>query len=140
MRFRPLLLVLVLLLAAATAYGQPTSGYVINPTRVQFTPSADHDLVLPDGTAMVTRYEVRVMAAGAAQPVSVLDIGKPPVAAGEVLQDMTSLIAALPFDPRIQYTVIVAAIGPTGEGPSDPSGPFGHVGRPASPADVRTSR
>lgn len=139
MRFRPLLL-LALLLAAATAYGQPTSGYVINPTKVQFTPSPDHDLVLPDGTEMVTRYEVRVMAQGATAPVAVLDIGKPPIATGDILRDIPGLIGGLPFDPRIQYNIVVAAIGPTGEGASDPSNPFGHVGKPGVVTNVRTSR
>lgn len=139
MRFR-VLLVLAMLLAAVAASAQPSNTYIINPTKVQFTPSPDHDLVLPDGTEMVTRYEVRVMAAGALEPVSVLDIGKPPIATGDILRDVSGLIGALPFDPRIQYTVIVAAIGPTGEGPSEPSNPFGHVGRPGAAANVRTSR
>jgi regulation of enolase protein 1 (concanavalin A-like superfamily) len=85
------------------------------PTRVSFTPSADHDIgvdyyVLDVATAILPGI-----------PVITLNLGKPPVVAGDVSVEVGPLIASLP--PGL-FVVTVSAVGPSGVGRSDPSPPF----------------
>lgn len=135
---RPTCCLVLVLLACATIASAQT--YVVNPSRVQFQASADHAVTLPDGSPMVSRYELRIYAQGAPDPVTTTDLGKPQHVGGEVTTDITSVIGSLPLSATVQYVARVAAIGQTGTGLSDPSGPFGHVGVPVSPAGVRVSR
>lgn len=125
------LVVLGLLLSAGIASAQT----VLNPTKVEFAPSADHDIVI-GGTAIVERYEVRHFIVGASSPVQVENLGKPAPANGII----TASITALPFSTSLQYVARVVAIGPTGEGVSDPSNDYFFVGRPGNPASVTLSK
>jgi len=93
--------VLFVLGLASAASGQ---GTALNPTKAQFTASADH-------AAGVTRYELRHYAAGVATPIRIDDLGKPtPDAAGTI----TATFPALPKNPDRIYLARVAAIGPAG--------------------------
>ena len=139
MRSRLLLLSVLLSAAASTAWAQP-STYVVNPSRVQFTASADHAVMLPDGTPMVSRYELRIYAQNATEPVTTTDLGKPAPVAGDITTDITSVLGSLPLSATVQYVARVVAVGQTGVGVSDPSNPFGRVGSPAIPQNVRASR
>jgi len=139
MRSRLLLLSVLLSAASSTAFAQPAT-YVVNPSRVQFTASADHAVMLPDGTPMVSRYELRVYAQGATEPVTTTDLGKPATVAGDITTDITSVLGSLPLSATVQYVARVVAVGQTGVGVSDPSNPFGHVGSPATPQNARVSR
>lgn len=105
---------------------------VLNPTRVEFTPSADHAIVI-DGVALVESYEFRFYLAGASSPIQVVNIGKPTPSAQNVC---SAAIPARPFSPTTQYVGRVAALGPTGVGESTNSNPFYFVGLPGSPANV----
>lgn len=104
---------------------------VLNPTKVQFTPSADHDAVI-DGVAIVAGYELRHFIVGASSPVQIESLGKPAPVSGTI----TAPITAMPFSTSLQYVARVAAVGPTGEGISESSNPYFFVGKPGSPASV----
>ena len=126
---RTALFTAVWLLAFAVAAAAQT---VINPTRVEFAPSADHGVTLPDGTVMVERYELRHFIVGATSPVQVESLGKPAPANGVCSAPITSL----PFSTSLQYVARVAAIGGTGEGVSEASNGYFFVGKPGGPASV----
>jgi len=111
--------------------------YVANPSKVEFIPSADHSVTLPDGSPMVTYYEFRIYIEGAAAPMQVTNLGKPaPGTDGVVRAEILTVIGSLPLSPTTQYRATVAAIGPTGVGESTPSNPFGHVSGPKTPGSV----
>lgn len=111
------------LFVASTASAQT----VLNPTRVQFTPSPDHSVMI-DTVPLVTRYELRHFLSGATTPFSVEDLGKP-TPNGLGIIDVP--IKALPVNSTSRYNAKVAAIGPTGEGVSLESNPYFFVGAPA---------
>lgn len=124
-------IVLVLLALAA-----PAAAQTINPTKVEFTVSADHN-VLVLGQAAVTRYDLRVYAEGAAQPMTTSDLGKPAaVDNATVTIDRAAVFAAVPLGA---YTGRVAAMGPGGEGVSD-AVPFGRLLAPSAPRSVGLAR
>ena len=112
------------------------TGVVINPTTVEFDPSADHARMGLDGQPLVARYELRIFAQGAAQPITVYDLGKPePGGNGKItIVNRNYFLTALLMN--VPYTGRVSAIGPTGEGVSDPSNPFGNQGPPAAAGSV----
>jgi hypothetical protein len=122
-------------LLLATTVGAQT---VINPRRLEFTASADHSVVLSDGAAKVTRYEVRWYAEGASAPMQTTDLGKPLPQGGLISLDLAAVFAGIPIGTG--YTAKVVAMGPTGEGVSAPSNPFDVVGPPATPANVVIKR
>lgn len=126
--------VLMLLVTASEALSQ-----VINPRTVEFTASADHAVVLADGSPKVTGYEVRYYLSGAQSPVQSINIGKPTPGAQQKISVALDL-TGVPFDPVQQYVVRVAALGPTGEGVSDPSNSFVRVDACAPPSGVSVSR
>jgi len=134
------LILTVLFWAACVA--SASAQLVVNPTHVEFTVSADHAVTLPDGSAAVTRYEIRFYATGATQPQQASDLGKPtPDATGKASVDIASVIIAFPVSPSTQYTAKVAAIGIAGEGVSAAaSNPFARVAPPAAPANVTLVR
>lgn len=123
--------------ASASAEAQTL---VINPTRVSFTVSADHNRTLTlagDSIALVTRYELEVYLPGATQPMTTSDLGKPSAADGaDVSLDRAAVFVALPVGA---YEGAVAAIGPGGIGRSARTPPFGRLTAPAPPpaASVR---
>ena len=78
-------------------------------TTAVFIPSSDHD------TPVLTSYRLEIFAAGddpaTAPPVSVRDLGKPAVVAGECRAGIAETIAALPPG---SYVAAVSAVGPGG--------------------------
>lgn len=117
-----------------------TAQVVINPTTVQFAASADHASLLPDGSPMVTKYEIRHFLSGATSPVQTGDLGKPSPVSGIVTASIVGTLSSLPFSPTQQYVAKVAAIGPTGEGLSAASNPFVVVGKPGAPGTPTVAR
>jgi hypothetical protein len=91
--------------------------------RVEFTPSADHNLVT-DSIAHVTSYELRIFNAGTSELVRSVDLGKPsPQSDGFIRMDYLSRLST-PLAAGRQYEARVAAIGPGGTAVSDPSNQF----------------
>jgi len=136
---RRLLLVVSVLGVLMPVVGQAQTP-VVNPLTVTFTASADHAATLPDGTAMVTRYEIRHFLTGATSPVQVGNLAKPAPVSGVITASITGSLASLPFSPTQVYTAKIAAIGPTGEGVSAASNPFIIVSSPAAPGTPTVSR
>lgn len=120
----------VLILLAAGAARAQTIPAAVNPTTVQFPPSADQTVLGLDGVALVTKYELRMfLEADQATPISVTDLGKPtPGTDGTITVTNPVWFAGLTKNTR--YVARVAAIGPTGEGVSAASNPFGMQGPP----------
>ena len=50
---------------------------IVDASRVEFTPSAEHNAVDPDGTPVVSTYSLRLFVAGGVTPVETVDLGKP---------------------------------------------------------------
>jgi hypothetical protein len=121
----------------ATAQLPPDT--VVNPSSIEFDPSADHD-VMEFGAPKVDRYELRNYLMGAAQPIQApISLGKPaPGTDGKIRirkADMPVLFSVPAMG--VLYESRVAAIGPGGEGVSTPSNPFGirsQVIAPGKPA------
>ncbi len=128
-----IVLILGALLLASPAQAQTPP--VVNPTTIEFDPSANHnDVVLGTTTPMVTKYVLRLYLEGASQPISGdTDLGKPtPGQNGKItLTNRQWFIAAA---MNLRHVAKVAAVGPNGEGVSDASNPFGNVGPPAAPS------
>lgn len=119
-------MLLVLLVSPSSAQ----TTVVINPTTVFFTPSTDHATVLSDGTAIVTRYELRLFLKGAASPVQVFSLGKPTPTADLITVTNPAWFTALALNA--EAFAKVAAVGPGGEGVSSASGPFVTLGPPGA--------
>ena len=115
--------VLSLFLAAGSAQAQ-----TINPTTVQFTASIAHDATAPDGTPLLTSYELDFFLVGAQQPFQTLSLGKPtPDASSTITVNFANLLGgALPL-PGIVYDATVVAIGPGGLSPSTLSNTFEYL-------------
>ena len=112
---------LVIFLAALD---REASAQTIDPTRAEFTASPDHDTILSDGTAAVTRYDLEFYSVGAGSPFQLASLGKPaPGAGGNISVQLTSVLTSLP-SPGIVYEARVAAVGPGGVGRSTPSNTF----------------
>lgn len=117
-------------LALTVAASAEVGAQVINPTRVEFTVSADHNATVL-GQPAVTRYDLRVYLPGAAQPMTTADLGKPVAADGATVSiERQAVFVALPLG---EYVARVAAVGPGGEGVSDPTVPFGRITAPSAP-------
>lgn len=121
----------VFVLVAVAASAQT----VINPTRVEFTPSADHSVVF-EGQPIVTGYQLQFFASGATDPTTTVDLGKPAPVDGKISLPVD--FAAVPIGQV--YTAKVAAYGPGGAAASEPSNPFGRLGPPAAPTAVTLAR
>lgn len=107
---------------------------VTNPTVVEFTPSADHAVVMADGRPMVTEYKFELWAAGATAPMQSSSLGKPTPQSDGKIRHAPAVLLALPVNQT--FTATVAAVGPTGEARSAPSNPFERRAAPAAPSDV----
>lgn len=133
-----LLLGMCLLFASVVRAQTPTPIGAANG--IAFTASADHSVLLADGTTdKLSSYEVRFAAvapSSSCTPVSNVSIGKPALVAGEVSIKPFAPLGALPAN--CAYTYRIAAIGPGGEGVSAASLPFVRVvpTAPAAPAGV----
>jgi len=126
------LIVLVALLTATIGAAE-VGAQVINPTRVEFMVSADHNVTVL-GQAAVTRYDLRVFLPGATAPVTTADLAKPTAVDGATVSvDRQAVFVALPLG---EYVARVAAIGPGGEGVSDATAPFGRLSGPRAPSTV----
>jgi hypothetical protein len=138
MRVRPLFPLLVALLGGLS-WPASAQTVVINPTRVIFVASADHNRTLTVGgqtVPVLTNYELRIFLEGATGPVTTVNLGKPtPDASGEIQAQPSELIGL----PLGAYVARVAAIGPGGASESDPTAPFARVSAPAAPTAVRVS-
>lgn len=106
---------------ATVAAGQS----VVNPTVVQFTPSADNAAVTSDGKPVVVRYEVWFydLAKSVTTPVRMVDMGKPTVGSDGTIQVVFAELTPWPL-PNGIYQARVVAIGQTSQGQSDWSNPF----------------
>jgi hypothetical protein len=123
------LILAVFLLSVVSAQAQTT---VINPTKVEFTPSADHN-VLIDGQAVVAKYEIRYFVQGSSTSIAVVNLGKPTPVSNLISTALD--ITVVPLSSTVKYVTSVAAMGPTGEGVSSLSNPFMRVGPPAIPGN-----
>jgi len=89
---------------------------------VSFVPSADHGANNADGTPVVSNYEWRYVPGAGCQPVPAVDIGKPAPVAGSILVKPLAGMGTL--TANCNYTGVIVAVGPGGEGVSTPSDPF----------------
>jgi len=97
---------------------------VVNPTRAEFTPSADHSATLPDGSPTVDHYELEFYLIGAATPFQVATLGKPaPEPDGVIRVNFASVLTSYPA-PGIVYDAAVTAVGSSGVGRSTLSNTF----------------
>lgn len=109
-----------LVLAPVVVHGQAP---VQNPTKAEFTPSADH--------ATIDYYQIGYFLAGAAEPVTVTDLGKPAPDASNVCRvDLNT--QPLTFGGYIAK--VRARAGGVWSDWSDPSNPFERIpGPPGGP-------
>jgi Putative binding domain, N-terminal/Viral BACON domain len=115
---------LAIVVTWAVAVGRDATAQTVNPTTVEFAPSADHNVTLPNGTAAVTRYDLGFYNAGAASPFQVESLGKPtPAGDGLIRVLLSSVLTSFP-SPGIVYESRVTAVGPGGIGRSAPSNTF----------------
>jgi hypothetical protein len=129
-----LLSILLVLLSTSVANAQ---SVILNPTKVQFTASADHSITV-GGVPLVERYELRHYVIGSSTPVSVVNIGKP---TPDATNTIVFTFAALPFSNTTQYFARVVAIGSTGEGVSaNSSETYFFAGAPVPPATVSVKK
>jgi BACON domain-containing protein/all-beta uncharacterized protein len=118
------LLAAAFLFTASPAVAQTT----MDPTRAEFSPSADHDATAPDGSAVVTSYRLDLFLSGAAQPFQSTSLGKPvPDGDGIIRVDLTSILVGWPVAGTV-YAADVAAVGPGGSAASAMSNPFSFSG------------
>ncbi|RPJ84265.1 MAG: hypothetical protein EHM13_05175, partial [Acidobacteria bacterium] len=112
-------LVLLLLVLPKPVWAQTT-----NPTKVEFTASADHSALLGDGRPVVEKYVLNVYQVGAQAPFHTIDLGKPtPDGANTIVSDFSATLPGWPL-PGGTYESRVAALGPTGQSLSDVSNTF----------------
>jgi chitinase len=104
--------------STATAAVNITVGTAtVTPTKVAFTPSADH-------SSSVTSYSVAIRRAGTSAtttPVATKSLGKPTPSNNEILVDISDIVNPLASGT---YYAIVTAIGSGGSSASAPSPNF----------------
>ncbi len=110
-----------------------SSAQTVSPQTVEFDPSADHNATV-GGVAVVEGYELRFYTVGGAQPVHVIELGKPtPEADGKIRFNFASSLGAWPVD-GVVYEARVAAVGPGGSTVSAISNQFVFPGTTPPPA------
>ncbi len=112
-------------LAIFTLSSSIVHAQTLNPTRAEFSPSADHNNTMPDGTAIVSSYRLDLFLQGATAPFQSNPLGKPspdPVS-GLINVDLTSMFAGWPVLGTV-YVADVAAVGPGGSATSALSNTF----------------
>lgn len=113
-------LLIIGLTGSATASGQS----IVDARRVEFTPSADHSVVDPDGAALVTRYSLDVFVQGGTTAIASADLGKPaPDPDGMIRVDFVALLDTA-LTPGVIYETVVAAVGPGGAADAPRSNTF----------------
>ena len=109
-----------LVLSPVLVHGQQP---VPNPTGAEFTPSPDH--------AAIDSYQIGYFLAGAAEPTTLVDLGKPVPDAGNLCQ---APINVMPLTFGDYTAKIRARVGTVWSEWSDPSNPFARIpGRPGGP-------
>lgn len=119
---RRLLLTVLFLSLPALLSAQVT----MNPTKVEFAPSADHNASFA-GTPLVTKYELVIAKQSDLSVVSTTDLGKPTPVAGIISAPLPSL------PNNVVLVATVRTVGPGGATPTPASNFFGVVGPPAAP-------
>jgi len=108
--------------------GDAFAQSVANPNTAVFTPSADHNTVLPSGQAAVTSYQLELYLIGATTPFQVASLGKPTPSAtdGQIYVTLATVLNPMP-QVGVSYFADVAAIGPNGTSRSTASNQFSWV-------------
>ncbi len=103
-----------------------------NQTGVAFTPSLDHNAVVPINgvpTPVLTSYELRIYSVGQTETFIRTNLGKPSpnLPNGDIQISNPSFFTPLGSG---EWFARVAALGPAGEGVSDPSANFSRLAAP----------
>lgn len=144
------LLAAMLLLAAIPARGQspctdpPPTGVLLNPSKIYVT-LEDQNAVLPDGSPVVTEYQLGYFVNTAMTPVQIATIPKanliPVPGTTNCYTGTPAGLASVPVGPTT-YTAAMKArrVPATGDpeesGWSFPSNPFGRTAAPPAPSRV----
>ncbi len=123
-RFRRL--VGVALACSALNGALPLSAQTVtNPRILNFAPSSDHNAILSDGSAKVSRYDLRFYYQGATQPFQTNSLGKAaPGADGLIHLNLARTVTAWPLNVGTTFEASVSAVGPGGTAESARSNPF----------------
>ena len=125
----------VVLLAIVLAAAAPVNAQsIVDAGRVEFTPSADHNVIDSEsGAARVQSYSLDIFVAGGASPVRTVSLGKPaPESDGMIRLSFLPLLST-PLTPGVIYEAQVSAVGPGGSASSPRSNTFA-FSSPCSPA------
>src|SRR5262245_43481323 len=108
--WRAVLLAALFLSAASSVFAQP----LIDPQRVEFDPSSDHNAVSGSGTPVLSSYRLDIYVAGQSTIFESANLGKPtPEADGKIRVFFLPLLP-IPLVPGTVYESRVTAIGPGG--------------------------
>ena len=114
------LLLNLLFLFPRPALAQP----VLDPNFLEFTASADHNGLDPNGAPLVQRYDFLLYALGSPTPTLAIGLGKPtPDANRPIRIALGTILNPLPKG-GLTYEARIAAVGPGGSSPSSPSNGF----------------
>ena len=125
----------VVLLAIVLAASVPVNAQsIVDAGRLEFTPSADHDVIDSEtGAALVQSYSLDIFVAGGASPVGTVSLGKPaPESDGLIRLSFLPLLST-PLTPGVIYEAQVSAVGPGGSASSPRSNTFA-FSLPCAPA------
>jgi Putative binding domain, N-terminal/Viral BACON domain len=104
---RVALAALVVLISAAATSAQT----VVDPTVVEFIPSADHDALTADGEAVVQSYSLSIFQADTRTLLQTVNLGKPtPDTDGKIRTPFPTFLKPAPL-PGVVYEARVAAVG-----------------------------
>lgn len=118
--------ILPILVAALVSVvpGSAAAQAILDGRTAEFTPSPQHSDVTAGGTPIVTSYAFQIFAAGSAQLLQSVDLGKPaPQPDGFIRVDFVARLAT-PLTPGVQYQARVASVGPGGVTASELSNIF----------------
>lgn len=89
---------------------------VNNPDRVEFTPSANHNDVTPDGKPVVVRYALQIyQTSNLDVSYRIMDLGKPAVQPDGYIRVTFSGLTEYPLPPG-EYVARIVAWGQPGDG------------------------
>jgi len=125
---RKILFTLILALTPLVVYAQ---NPVLNPTRISFTASLDHNTIF-GGVAVLTNYQLDVVTL---TPTGALaftkNLGKPVPDASNVI--LVVIPEFLTIATNTLYYAYLSSVGPGGNSQSVVSDPFARLGPPAPP-------
>ena len=117
--------------------GGVAQASVVDPTTVQFVPSADNSALTSEGLPVVVRYDLQFyLTNNLAVSVRTVALGKPSVGTDGTMQVDFSALTAWPL-PDGTYQARVIAVGQKGAGASDPSNVF--IFGPGTPSPPPTT-